>query len=141
MGRRIAWMLALAVGLGWVAGCGDKSEPVEQGPDQEAQLLTFPENQVPQAEPQPVDDVADAPPVDTKVDDGGGSAQLPKESYVSEESRKARVYVVTKGDTLQNISRKFYKTHKKWREIYNANRDLLADGPDKLQIGMKLKIP
>jgi tetratricopeptide (TPR) repeat protein len=56
-------------------------------------------------------------------------------------SRKGdRSYVVQSGDTLFSISRKFYKSPKRWKEILNANRKSIHD-PKKLTVGQTLVIP
>jgi nucleoid-associated protein YgaU len=44
------------------------------------------------------------------------------------------------GDTLASISRKFYKTSKRWREIRDANQRKIDD-PDNLKEGLTLTIP
>jgi nucleoid-associated protein YgaU len=49
-------------------------------------------------------------------------------------------YVVQKGDTLQKISSKVYGTTKKWKKIFEANKELLKD-PDKIKPGQELVIP
>ncbi|MFA6357324.1 MAG: LysM peptidoglycan-binding domain-containing protein [Candidatus Omnitrophota bacterium] len=49
-------------------------------------------------------------------------------------------YTVSKNDTLQKISKKFFGTTKKWYKIYQANKDTLR-GPDKLYPGQILNIP
>ena len=49
-------------------------------------------------------------------------------------------YVVQSGDTLFSISRKFYKSTKRWKEILNANRNNIRD-PKKLTVGQTLIIP
>ena len=51
-----------------------------------------------------------------------------------------RSYVVQSGDTLFSISRKFYKSPKRWKEILNANRKNIHD-PKKLTVGQTLVIP
>ena len=56
------------------------------------------------------------------------------------EDKTQKVYVVEKGDTLQGISDKVYGTTKKWKEIYEANRDVL-ESPDMIRPGQKLVIP
>lgn len=53
---------------------------------------------------------------------------------------KFDTYEVKLGDTLQKISQKEYGTWKKWRVIYEANKDKLKI-PDKVLAGQKLKIP
>ena len=49
-------------------------------------------------------------------------------------------YTVQKNDTLQKISQKFYGTTKKWKKIFDANKDTLK-GPDKVYAGQVLNIP
>jgi LysM repeat protein len=51
-----------------------------------------------------------------------------------------RAYVVQSGDTLFSISRKFYKSNKRWKEILDANRKSIRD-PKKLTVGQTLVIP
>ena len=58
------------------------------------------------------------------------------------ESKKAgsHTYTVKEGDTLASISRKFYKTSKRWKEIRDANGKKIDD-PDNLKEGVTLTIP
>jgi LysM repeat protein len=56
------------------------------------------------------------------------------------EKKAGRTYVVQSGDTLFSISRKFYKSPKRWKEILEANRKNIRD-PKKLTVGEKLVIP
>jgi nucleoid-associated protein YgaU len=49
-------------------------------------------------------------------------------------------YSVVKGDTLQKISKKYYGTTKRWKKIFNANRDVLKT-PNSLRPGQALNIP
>jgi LysM repeat protein len=51
-----------------------------------------------------------------------------------------RSYTVQSGDTLFSISRKFYKSPKRWKEILEANRKNIQD-PKKLTVGETLVIP
>ncbi|NUQ50043.1 MAG: LysM peptidoglycan-binding domain-containing protein [Phycisphaerae bacterium] len=51
----------------------------------------------------------------------------------------ARTYVVQKGDTLSSLARKFYGDQKRWKDIYQANKQLT--NPNKLPVGTKLIIP
>lgn len=51
-----------------------------------------------------------------------------------------KAYTVGKGDTLEKISQKFYGTTKKWRRIYDANRNVLRS-PNRVYPGQKLVIP
>ncbi len=54
--------------------------------------------------------------------------------------RAARSYVVKQGDTLASISRKFYNTSTRWKEIRAANASVIDD-PQNLKIGTHLVIP
>ena len=57
-----------------------------------------------------------------------------------EEKEEFTNYTVQKGDTLQKISMKFFGTTKKWKRIFDANKDVLRT-PDRVRPGMVLKIP
>lgn len=59
---------------------------------------------------------------------------------ISEADAALQKYTVGKHDTLQKISKKFYGTTKKWKTIYDANKDVLR-GPDKVYPGQVLNIP
>ncbi|MCA1645198.1 MAG: LysM peptidoglycan-binding domain-containing protein [Chloroflexi bacterium] len=50
-------------------------------------------------------------------------------------------YAVQSGDTLLTIADHFYGDNTQWRRIYDANKDVIGADPDKLKIGMTLKIP
>jgi len=75
-------------------------------------------------------------------------AQVPEtkiaatESATSVEEPQVRMqqYTVSKTDSLQKISQKFYGTTKKWYKIYRANKDVLK-GPDKIYPGQIINIP
>ena len=58
----------------------------------------------------------------------------------SQEVEIYKLYTVKKNDTLQKISYKFYNTTRKWKKIYNANKDILKS-PDEIRPGQVLKIP
>ena len=56
-------------------------------------------------------------------------------------SKKAgQTYVVQSGDTLVSISRKFYKSPKRWKAILEANKKNIRD-PKDLTVGQTLIIP
>jgi nucleoid-associated protein YgaU len=50
------------------------------------------------------------------------------------------VYVVKRGDTLRNVAQRLYHDESRWRLIYEANRQRVAD-PENLLIGTRLEIP
>lgn len=141
----VGLMAALAM-VALLGGCSNKvEETVVEVPPQDVDTLPmFPEEQVPDPEPQPGEEWvagASAPPVDTAVEKTPAPEPEPEESYAPPEPEPERFYVVKKGDTLQKISMKYYNTTKKWRRIYEANREVLKKGPNAVQIGMKLRIP
>jgi len=51
-----------------------------------------------------------------------------------------RTYIVQSGDTLASISRKFYHSAARWKEILDANKKSIDD-PEKLRVGQSLIIP
>ncbi len=51
-----------------------------------------------------------------------------------------KTYVIQKGDTLSKISQKFYGTTKKWKAIYDANRDRI-NNINNLKVGAQIVIP
>lgn len=52
----------------------------------------------------------------------------------------ATTYIVQPSDTLTVIAERVYRDGRKWRQIYDANRDRLPDA-DTLEIGQPLRIP
>lgn len=63
-----------------------------------------------------------------------------EETGIDNPSTTFQQYRVTKNDTLQKISQKFYGTTKNWPKIYKANKNILST-PDKLYPGQILNIP
>ena len=51
-----------------------------------------------------------------------------------------RSYVVVQGDSLSKIAKREYGDADKWRQIFEANRDLIKD-PDLIHPGQKLRLP
>ena len=49
-------------------------------------------------------------------------------------------YTVQKGETLGEISAKVYGTSRRWKQIFEANQDVLKD-PNRLKVGQRLRIP
>lgn len=52
----------------------------------------------------------------------------------------ARTYTVVAGDSLSKIAKKLYGDAKKWRKIYEANKDVIKN-PDLIHPGWILEIP
>lgn len=51
-----------------------------------------------------------------------------------------RTYVVRKGDSLSGIAESELGAQDRWRELFDANRDVLDD-PDALHAGQVLQLP
>jgi len=67
-------------------------------------------------------------------------SQEPHPEKTASGKANRRTYVVQSGDTLVSISRKFYHSSKRWKEILDANRKKIDD-PEKLRAGQDLIIP
>lgn len=52
-----------------------------------------------------------------------------------------RTHTVQKGDTLYNLAQRYYNNRSRFRDIRDANRDVLPSDSTPLRIGMQLKIP
>lgn len=78
--------------------------------------------------------------------DGGAPAATPAlgtaEPTAPPAPREApvRTYTVRDGDVLSEIARRELGSAARWQELYDANRDVIAD-PDRLQVGVVLRIP
>jgi LysM repeat protein len=53
---------------------------------------------------------------------------------------KVRTYVVQSGDSLVSISKKFYQTPSRWKDVLDANQNQLSN-PDELKTGQTIIIP
>src|ERR1700759_2467357 len=53
---------------------------------------------------------------------------------------KVRTYVVQTGDTLVSISKRFYQTPSRWKDILDANQNQLSN-PDELKVGQTIILP
>jgi len=77
--------------------------------------------------------------VEQAEEDAGDAAE---DADYSDSAPLHDIYVVKRGETLSEISARpeIYGTSRKWRKIYDANRDKLTN-PNKIKSGQKLKIP
>ena len=58
----------------------------------------------------------------------------------TEKIKTPKFHIVRRGETLSDISYKYYGSANKWQKIYNANRKVIKD-PRKLRPGTRLIIP
>jgi LysM repeat protein len=74
----------------------------------------------------------------------GTARLLPPEqaAAIAEKQAKAktRTYVVQPGDTFTSISRKFYQTPSRWKDILDANLNQIPN-PDELKAGQTIILP
>jgi nucleoid-associated protein YgaU len=83
---------------------------------------------------------ADAPKEkDVAAKDGNAKAAHDGKEAKDAKETKASEYTVQAGDTLERIARKVFNDGRKWREIYEWNRETLAD-PGHLRSGQVLKL-
>jgi nucleoid-associated protein YgaU len=84
------------------------------------------------------------PPDFSNVKSGSSSTAPPKPDFSNVQSgassTAASTYTVVRGDSLSKIAKHLYGDANAWRQIFEANRDLLKD-PDKIFPGQVLKIP
>ena len=67
----------------------------------------------------------------------GGSLQT---LQAKKEEKQEQIYQIQAGDTLGKIAQTFYGDASRWKEIYEANKDKIAN-PDVIQVGLKIRIP
>ena len=65
---------------------------------------------------------------------------LPETPFAPAPSPEVVAYTVAKGDSLWNISQRFYNRGDRWIKIYEANRAIIGPNPDVLKIGQVLMI-
>jgi len=70
-----------------------------------------------------------------KADFSGVSASVDSTADVAQQT-----YTVEKGDTLSRIAKQHLGDANAWKQIFEANRDVLDD-PDRIQPGQVLKLP
>lgn len=80
-----------------------------------------------------VDSTAEIAP---KVDFSGVNASVDSTAEVVGE----QTHTVARGDTLSAIAKQYLGNANAWRQIFDANRDVL-DNPDRINPGQVLKIP
>jgi nucleoid-associated protein YgaU len=71
------------------------------------------------------------------------SAAIQPDSTIYEQAEKIKTqkfHIIRQGETLSNISYKYYGSANKWRMILDANRDEIED-VSKLKPGTKIIIP
>ncbi len=128
---------------GPASGDGAKESKRDKGPLRDlasARASRFGEDSPLQAPPgQSIDDrLADTEPEEIPLTDKK-QAEETKEQDEPEKSKPV-IHNVTRGETLSEISQQYYGTSRKWRDILEANKDIL-ESPERLRPDMSLLIP
>jgi nucleoid-associated protein YgaU len=63
---------------------------------------------------------------------GGGSSTAPN---------AVRMYTVKRGDSLSKIAKTVYGDMKRWKDIYEANKNAIGANPDHIEPGLELRLP
>lgn len=71
-----------------------------------------------------------------KADFSGVTARVDSTAEIVGE----QTYTIEKGDTLSKIAKEHYGRAGAWREIFEANRDVIED-PDRIFPGQVIKLP
>src|SRR5512139_2133187 len=138
MKSRYIWAIGVGLVVGLIAGCKENNpkQPVTMAPTPAPTTADrYPEPPPSTLAPTPTATPSDtySPPVDTTpippeerpAPRTGGTrtakaTPAPHRDYAPASPKSGQNYTVKKGDTLQEISQKFYGTTKKWRKIYEA---------------------
>ncbi|HJY45811.1 MAG TPA: LysM peptidoglycan-binding domain-containing protein, partial [Propionibacteriaceae bacterium] len=97
-----------------------------------------------QADPDSTRQVAAAPPAPepTAVVIEPAETQAPAQAAPrTEPVDHAKHHVVHAGDDLWSLAERYYGDGREWRKIAAANPTVLTGGPDRLQVGWRLRIP
>jgi len=133
--RRNANLLGTLVLTVALAGCND---PKKDADTQSASAYDYPSPTLYEPAAQPAPDYS-----------ASAMASAPYESYPGAASPVGdggayvgggRTHVVSKGDTLYSLARRYYNDQRRWRDIYEANRSSIAD-PNMIRVGQTLVIP
>ena len=68
------------------------------------------------------------------------SNELELSEVLTSPSSAPRSYIVQSGDTLSDISKRFYGTPSRWIDIYQSNRDRMSS-ESALRVGQVIRIP
>jgi LysM repeat protein len=72
--------------------------------------------------------------------DPAATTAAPTATAPAEQEPEEAYYVVVQGDSLWKIAAKHYGDGNKWRQLFEANREVILD-PDKIFPGQKIRIP
>ncbi len=76
-------------------------------------------------------------PVDAAQPTAGADASFGS----TDASTDTNTYTVASGDSLSKIAKNHYGDGAKWHQIYEANKDLIGNNPDLIEVGQVLILP
>ncbi|MBU0554022.1 LysM peptidoglycan-binding domain-containing protein [Myxococcota bacterium] len=71
----------------------------------------------------------------------GMKLTIPSTSDKASAPEGGQTHRVQRGENLSDIAQRYFGTATRWREIYNANRQVIGRSPNQLKPGMRLTIP
>jgi len=125
-------LVLITVAMVWLS-TGPSLGPKAAGPD-------------PRSNPIPQEDPALSNNLSTKgleAQNAEDNQSKPLDSTIYEQPEKIKTqkfHIVREGETLSEISRKYYNSANKWQMILDANRNVIKD-VNKIRPGTKLIIP
>jgi nucleoid-associated protein YgaU len=122
----------LMLGVGVACGGGAASQTPTAAPNTSGAPAAVASPQRP-----PLASPVGSPSPSTSASVAGGTPS----AGASPNTAGGETYEVQAGDTLGTIAQKFYGDPAQWQPIYDANKDAIGPDPDKLKLGMQLKIP
>jgi nucleoid-associated protein YgaU len=73
---------------------------------------------------------------------GAAAENMPAPDAAAFEQPPAeREHTVAAGESLSVIAKNYYGSANDWPRIYQANKAIIGDNPDRIRVGQKLKIP
>lgn len=90
--------------------------------------------------PPPTASATRTPPTRTASDMSTARTPAQTTTIIPATPSGQRTHTVKKGDTLYSLARQYYGAQGKWKEIWEANRNVVPD-PNKLTVGTKIVIP
>ncbi len=131
IGMLVGLVLVMVV-MFWLS-IGPGLSPKAEGPDPRS-------NPSPQEDPATINNFSTNGLTAQSTED---NQSKPPDSTIYEQTEKIKTqkfHIVRKGETLSEISRKYYDSANKWQKILEANRQIIKD-VNKLRPGIKLIIP
>ncbi len=77
---------------------------------------------------------------DTSASLAAASEPTPAPAPTPAPSAGPRYHTVVRHDTLYGLARRYYGDARRWRDIYEANRNVIRD-PNQIRVGQRLLIP